>query len=57
MPRNIPKKPKTLPGPFIITDADDQPLRDGNGAVRVFSTVKRATPHLRPGDKVALDKL
>jgi hypothetical protein len=56
MPRNIPKNRKAPPGPFIITDSDDQPLRDANGAVRVFSTVARATPHLRPGDKVAADK-
>ena len=56
MPRNIPKKAKAPPGPYIITDANDQPLRDASGAVRVFSTAKRAIPHLRPGDKVVPHK-
>jgi hypothetical protein len=56
MPRNIPKKAKAPPDPYVITDADDQLVRNGNGVVRVFSTVARATPHLRPGDKVAQDR-
>ena len=56
MPRNVPKNRKVPPGPFVITDADDQPLRDASGATRVFSTIARAAPHLRPGDKVAEDK-
>jgi hypothetical protein len=56
MPRNIPKKAKAPPGPYIITDANSQALRDANGVVRVFSTPKKAAPHLRPGDKVVPDR-
>lgn len=46
----MPKKP--MPGPFIISDANGEPLRDAAQAVREFSTIARATRHLRPGDKV-----
>jgi hypothetical protein len=56
MPRNIPKKAKAAPGPFIITDDSDQPIRDTSGRPRVFSTIARATPHLQPGYKVVPDK-
>ena len=41
---------------LIITDENEQPVLDGSGRPRVFSSVARATPHLRPGDKVVLDK-
>ena len=47
---------KSLPGPFVIIDPAGQPLRDGSGALREFSTEKRATAFLRPGDKVMLGK-
>jgi hypothetical protein len=50
----MPKKP--MPGPFIITDADGEPLRDAVGALREFSTIARANKHLRPGDKVITGK-
>jgi hypothetical protein len=43
---------KTMPGPFIIVGPDREALRDARGAVREFSTIARATQHLRPGDKV-----
>ena len=52
MPRNIPKSAKVAPGPFIIVDANDQPLRDERGAIREFSTEKRASVYLRPGERV-----
>jgi hypothetical protein len=48
----MPRKP--IPGPFIIVAADGQPLRDVRGSTREFSTIARATSHLRPGDKVEL---
>lgn len=48
----MPRKP--IPGPFIIVDADGQPLQDAKGSTREFSTIARATPHLRAGDKVEL---
>jgi hypothetical protein len=50
MPRNANPK-RTQPGPFIIVDADGIPVKDANGNIREFSTIARATPHLRPGDK------
>lgn len=46
----MPKKP--MPGPYMIADANGEPLRDAANAVREFSTVARAARHLRPGDKV-----
>ena len=46
----MPKKP--MPGPFVITAANGDPVRDSRGAIREFSTVARANAHLRPGDKV-----
>ena len=46
----MPKKP--MPGPYIIADANGEPLLDAAHAVREFSTIARATRHLRPGDKV-----
>jgi hypothetical protein len=47
---------KTLPGPFIILNAQGEALRDARGAIREFSTVARANSHVRPGDKVAPGK-
>lgn len=45
-----------MPGPFVILDCEGQHLRDGSGALREFSTEKRATAFLRPGDKVMLSR-
>ncbi len=47
---------KTIPGPFVIVDGEGQHLRDGSGALREFSTEKRAAAFLRPGDKVMLSR-
>jgi hypothetical protein len=47
---------KAIPGPFVIVDGTGQHMRDARGAVREFSTEKRATAFLRPGDKVVLGK-
>ena len=47
---------RTLPGPFIIVDSAGEPLRDERGGVREFSTEKRATANLRPGDRVAVGR-
>ncbi|HEX8415542.1 MAG TPA: hypothetical protein VF637_16920 [Sphingomicrobium sp.] len=44
---------RTVPGPFIIVDSAGEPLRDERGAIREFSTEKRAAASLRPGDRVA----
>ena len=46
----MPKKP--MLGPYIIIDTNAEPLRDTAHAVREFSTIARATRHLRPDDKV-----
>jgi hypothetical protein len=53
MPRNANPK-RSQPGPFIIVDGEGIPVRDANGNIREFSTVARATPYLRPGDKAVL---
>lgn len=47
---------RTVPGPFVIVDAAGETLRDERGAVREFSTEKRAAGSLRPGDKVSIGK-
>lgn len=56
MQRNLPRKTRPAPALFIITDESDQPVLDASGRPRVFSTIARATPHLRPGDKVVEHK-
>ena len=47
---------KLVPGPFVIVDAEGQPVRDERGAVREFSTEKRAAAYLQPGHKVVLGR-
>ena len=43
-------------GLFIITHDNDQPLLDASGRPRQYSSVARATPHLRSIDKVVRDR-
>jgi hypothetical protein len=50
------KSRKTVPGPFIVVNEAGEPLRDERGAVREFSTEKRAAALVGPGDRVALGK-
>jgi hypothetical protein len=47
---------KSVPGPFVIVDAAGEPFRDPAGAVREFSTEKRAAAFLPPGHKVMLGR-
>ena len=47
---------KTVTGPFVVVDGSGEMLRDANGALREFSTEKRATAFLRPGDKVIVHR-
>lgn len=50
------KSRKTVPGPFVVVNESGEPLRDERGAVREFSTEKRATAFVGPGHRVSLGK-
>ena len=50
------REQRAAPGLYNITDENDQALLDANGRARVFSTIARATPHLRAGDKVVMSQ-
>ncbi|MBB5716266.1 hypothetical protein [Sphingomonas aerophila] len=50
------KNRKIVPGPFIVVNDAGEPLRDERGAIREFSTEKRAAAAVGPGHRVALGK-
>jgi hypothetical protein len=52
----VAKSRKMIPGPFVVVNNAGEPLRDERGAIREFSTEKRAAASAGPEDRVSLGR-